>query len=152
MRERIQMFCLCMLLWAAPVVAQNAKDVDKEHDRPANAGKVLQEILDMPEAIPQDLLDRAKCVLVFPSVVGAAFVVGGQYGRGTMVCRTRNDFTGPWGAPAMFALEGASIGFQIGGQATEFVLMVMNPRGAESFLSSKVKLGADASVAAGPKG
>jgi lipid-binding SYLF domain-containing protein len=140
------------MLLAAPVVAQDGKDADKEHDRLANAGKVLQEILDIPENISQDLLDKAECVLVFPSVVEAAFVVGGQYGRGAMVCRTRNDFTGPWGSPAMYALEGASIGFQIGGQATDFVLMVMNPRGAESLLSSKVKLGADASVAAGPKG
>ena len=103
-------------------------------------------------AVPQDLLDKARCVVVLPSVVKAAFVVGGSYGRGTMVCRTGKDFTGPWGAPAMYALEGGSVGFQIGGEATDFVILVMNNRGVDSLLHSKVKLGADASIAAGPKG
>jgi lipid-binding SYLF domain-containing protein len=79
-------------------------------------------------------------------------VVGGSYGRGAMVCRTGKEFTGPWGAPAMYALEGGSIGLQIGGEATDFVFLIMNNRGANSLLHSKVKLGADASVAAGPKG
>jgi len=113
---------------------------------------VLKEIMDVPDNIPQDLIDKARCVIVFPSVVKAAFVVGGSYGRGTMVCRTGSDFTGPWGAPAMMALEAGSVGFQIGGQATDFVILVMNNRGVDSLLHSKVKLGADASIAAGPKG
>src|SRR5258706_6340404 len=131
----------------------SAKDKDeKEMDRLKNAATVLKEILDAPDNIPQDLIDKARCVIVFPSVVKAAFVVGGSYGRGTMVCRTGQDFSGPWGAPAMMALEAGSVGFQIGGQATDFVILVMNPRGADSLLHSKVKLGADASVAAGPKG
>src|SRR5207245_10795849 len=102
--------------------------------------------------IPQDLLDKAECVIIFPSVLKAAFIVGGSYGRGAMTCRTGEHFTGPWGAPTMMALEGGSVGFQLGGQATDFVLLVMNPRGANAILSSKVKLGADAAAAAGPKG
>jgi len=131
----------------------SAKDKDeKENDRLQNAGTVLKEIMDVPDNIPQDLIDKARCVIVFPSVVKAAFVVGGSYGRGTMVCRTGSDFTGPWGAPAMMALEAGSVGFQIGGQATDFVILVMNNRGVDSLLHSKVKLGADASIAAGPKG
>lgn len=128
---------------------ENAKD---ENNRLQNSGTVIQEILDIPDDIPQDLLDKARCVVVMPSVLKAAFVVGGSYGRGTMVCRTRKDFSGPWGAPAMYALEGGSVGFQIGGEATDFVILVMNNRGVESLLHSKVKLGADASIAAGPKG
>ena len=134
--------------FAAPPAADKSKDVD----RIENAGTVVDEILNIPDDIPQDLLDRARCVIVLPSVLKAAFVVGGSYGRGVMVCRTGADFKGPWGAPAMYALEGGSVGFQIGGQATDFVILVMNDRGAASLLKSKVKLGADASVAAGPKG
>lgn len=127
----------------------NAKD---EHDRLQNSGKVMQEVLNVPDDIPQDLIDKARCVVVMPSVLKAAFVVGGSYGRGTMVCRTGKDFTGPWGAPAMYALEGGSIGLQIGGEATDFVFLIMNDRGASSLLHSRVKLGADISAAAGPKG
>jgi lipid-binding SYLF domain-containing protein len=108
--------------------------------------------MNTPENIPQELLEKAECVIVFPSVLKAAFGVGGSYGRGAMVCRTGAGFKGPWGAPAMYALEGGSFGFQLGGQATDLVLLVMNDRGAQSILSSKVKLGADASAAAGPKG
>jgi len=117
-----------------------------------NAGKVMEEILNIPDDIPQDLLNKARCVVVMPSVLKAAFVVGGSYGRGVMTCRTGDNFKGPWGAPAMFALEGGSVGLQIGGEATDFVILVMNNRGASSLLKSKVKLGADAAVAAGPKG
>ena len=133
----------------AKAADQDAKD---ERDRLQNAGTVVQEILDIPDDIPQDLLDKARCVVIMPSVLKAAFIVGGSYGRGTMVCRTGKDFTGPWGSPAMYALEGGSIGLQIGGEATDFVILVMNNRGVDSLLHSKVKLGADASVAAGPKG
>jgi lipid-binding SYLF domain-containing protein len=125
---------------------------EKDEDRLKNVGTVLTEILHIPEDIPQDLLDKAECVVVFPSVLKAAFVVGGSYGRGAMTCRTGDNFSGAWGAPSMMALEGGSVGFQIGGQATDFVLLVMNDRGANGILSSKVKLGADASVAAGPIG
>jgi lipid-binding SYLF domain-containing protein len=137
----------------APASSAKAKDEDtKDNDRIQNAGTVVQEILDIPDDIPQDLLDKARCVIVFPSVIKAAFIVGGSYGRGVMTCRTGKNYDGPWGAPTMMALEGGSFGLQIGGQATDFVILVMNNRGADSVLHSKVKLGADASVAAGPKG
>ncbi|MBZ5641201.1 MAG: lipid-binding SYLF domain-containing protein [Acidobacteriia bacterium] len=129
--------------------ADTAKD---DRQRLENSGQVMEEILKIPDDIPQDLLDKARCVIVMPSVLKAAFVVGGSYGRGAMICRTGKEFNGPWGAPSMFALEGGSVGFQIGGEATDFVLLVMNDRGAGSLLHSKVKLGADASAAAGPKG
>jgi SH3 domain-containing YSC84-like protein 1 len=132
--------------------AKNPSEAKAEQDRLQNAGKVMQEILNVPDDIPQDLIDKARCVVVMPSVLKAAFVVGGSYGRGTMVCRTGKDFTGPWGTPAMYALEGGSVGLQIGGEATDFVFLVMNDRGAGSLLRTKVKLGADASIAAGPKG
>ena len=129
-----------------------ADDTEKDRDRLQNSGTVLHEILNIPDDIPQDLLDKADCVVVFPSVLKAAFVVGASYGRGAMTCRRGENFNGPWGAPSMMALEGGSVGFQIGGQATDFVLLVMNDRGANGILSSKVKLGGDASVAAGPVG
>jgi|SRR5580765_685291 SH3 domain-containing YSC84-like protein 1 len=137
--------------FAAPSPANDKGDKD-EINRLENAGTVVGEILNVPDDIPQDLLDKARCVAVLPSVLKAAFVVGGSYGRGAMVCRTGEHFKGPWGAPAMYALEGGSVGFQIGGEATDFVILVMNDRGATSLLKSKVKLGADAAIAAGPKG
>ena len=124
----------------------------REEERVRDAGTVLKEILNIPDDIPQDLLDKAECVIVLPSVKKGAFGVGASYGRGVMVCRGGEHYKGKWGAPALYALEGVSIGFQLGGQATDFVLLIMNPKGAESLLYSKVKLGADASAAAGPKG
>ena len=127
-------------------------DDRKEKERLENCGLVVQEIMDIPDDIPQDLIDKAYCVIVYPSVLKGAFIFGGSYGRGAMTCRTGEHFNGPWSAPTMMALEGGSFGFQIGGQATDFVLLVMNDRGARAILSSKVKLGADASAAAGPKG
>ncbi|OLC62748.1 MAG: hypothetical protein AUH89_00810 [Ktedonobacter sp. 13_1_40CM_4_52_4] len=129
-----------------------AEDSEKEQDRVKEAGVVLKEIINIPDDIPKDLFDRAECVVVLPSVKKFAIGLGGSYGRGVMSCRTGQHFTGPWSAPAMYALEGGNIGFQLGGQATDFVLLVMNPRGAESLMGSKVKLGADAAAAAGPKG
>lgn len=129
-----------------------ANDEEKDVDRLQNAGVVLTEIVNVPDDVPQRLLDRADCVVVFPSVLKAAFGVGASYGRGAMTCRQGQDFNGPWGAPTMMALEGGSFGFQLGGQATDFVLLIMNDRGAKGILASKVKLGADASAAAGPKG
>lgn len=135
---------------AARVSMADTKDT--EDKRLQNSGRVLGEIMNIPENIPRNLLDRARCVVVIPSVLKAAFGVGGSYGRGAMVCRTGHDFKGQWGAPSMMVLEGGSFGFQIGGQATDFVLLVMNDRGAHSLLHSKVKLGADATAAAGPVG
>jgi len=142
---------MLLALTAAPLLTARA-DNDKETDRLENSGMVMEEIMNIPDDIPQDLLDKAECVIVFPSVLKAAFIVGGSYGRGAMACRSGEHFTGPWGAPSMMALEGGSLGFQLGGQATDFVLLVMNPRGATSILNNKVKLGADMSAAAGPKG
>src|SRR5260370_706944 len=140
------------LLALGPLSPANPREAKTEQDRLQNAGTVMQETLKVPDDIPQDLLDKARCVVVMPSVLKAAFVVGGSYGRGTMICRTGKDFTGPWGAPAMYALEGGSVGLQIGGEATDFVFLVMNDRGAGSLLRTRVKLEADASIAAGPKG
>ena len=127
-------------------------DKSKDTDRLESAGQVVKEILDIPDDIPQSLLDKADCVIVLPSVLKAAFIIGGSYGRGAMTCRSGDDFQGPWGAPTMMALGGGSFGFQLGGQATDFVLLVMNENGARSILNSKVKLGANASAAAGPVG
>ncbi len=125
---------------------------DKEEARLENAGIVMEEILNIPDGIPQELLDKAACVIVVPSMTKVAIGIGGSYGRGAMVCRTGASFAGPWGAPAMYALDGGSVGFQLGGQSTDLVLLVMNNRGVEALLSSKVKLGANVSAAAGPKG
>ena len=124
----------------------------KENERLENCGVVLGEIMNVPDNIPANLVDKAECVIVIPSVLKAAFIIGVSYGRGAMTCRSGEHFTGPWGAPIMIALEGGSFGFQLGGQATDFVILVMNPRGAMAILKNKVKLGADASAAAGPKG
>lgn len=138
-----------LILLACPTFAL---EDSREQKRLEACGQVFKEIMDIPDGIPKDLLSKAECVIVIPSVVKFAFGVGGDFGRGAITCRTGEHFTGPWSAPALFALEGANIGFQLGGQATDFVLLVMNPRGANSIMSSKVKLGADASAAAGPKG
>jgi len=144
---------IAAVLVAAPLFPVQASEEGRvERERVENAGKVMQEILDVPDDIPQSLLDKARCVVVVPSVLKAAFVVGAAYGRGAMVCRTGQHYDGPWGAPSMFALEGASVGFQIGGEATDFVFLIMDNRGADSLMKSKVKLGGDASVAAGPVG
>ena len=145
-RKAVMILCLGLVA-TAPLFGAN-----KEQKRLENSGVVMQEIMNIPDNIPQDVLEKAECVIVFPSVLKGAFVVGASYGRGAMVCRTGKEFRGPWGAPAMYALEGGSVGFQIGGQATDLVLLVMNDRGASSILNSKVKLGGDASVAAGPVG
>jgi lipid-binding SYLF domain-containing protein len=123
-----------------------------EQDRLKHSGEVLLEILNIPDNLPKYTLDRAECVIVFPSVKKLAFGVGASYGRGAMTCRSGEHFTGPWGPPALYAIEAGNIGFQIGGQATDFVLLVVNPKGVQSLLKSKVKLGGDAAAAAGPKG
>ncbi|HEY1678316.1 MAG TPA: lipid-binding SYLF domain-containing protein [Candidatus Sulfotelmatobacter sp.] len=141
--------CLAVALMSASVFAA---DNEHEEDRVKDSGQVLKEILNIPDDIPQELLDKAECVVILPSVKKGAIGIGGSYGRGVMICRGGLHYKGKWGAPALYALEGVSIGFQLGGQATDFVLLVMNPKGAESLLYSKVKLGADASAAAGPKG
>jgi SH3 domain-containing YSC84-like protein 1 len=135
------------LALAFPALAQN-----KQQDRVENAGKVMEEILDAPDSIPQSVLDKADCLVILPSVLKLAIGFGGSYGRGVMTCRGGKDFKGTWSAPSMMALEGGSAGLQLGGNATDFVLLLMSPSSATGILKSKVKLGADASAAAGPVG
>ena len=140
---------IVVIFLACPTFAANE---GREQKRLEACGQVFKEIMDIPDGIPKELLNKAECVIVIPSVLKFAIGIGGDFGRGAITCRTGAHFTGHWSAPALFALEGANIGFQLGGQATDFVLLVMNPRGADSIMSSKVKLSADASAAAGPKG
>lgn len=147
-RQVVTMVAMSMLLGTASIATAQ----DKEVDRVKESATVLREVLDVPDDIPAELLDRAECVIVFPSVKKFAIGIGGSYGRGVMTCRGGDAFRGPWGPPTMMALEGGSIGFQLGGQATDFVLLVMNDRGANGVLTSKTRLGAAASAAAGPKG
>src|SRR5580692_2871695 len=147
--KKLMVAAACLSLVAGAVYA---RQLNKEQKRLEECGTVLQEVLNIPDNIPHDLLAKAECVIVIPSVKKLAFGVGADFGRGAMVCRTGEHFRGPWGAPAMYALEGGSVGFQIGGEATDLILLVMNSRGMNSILSSKVKLGADASIAGGPKG
>jgi len=145
-------FFVCLLACSLLALPAFSKEDTREQDRVKAAGETLQEILNIPDAIPKDLLNRAECVVVVPGTKKFAIGIGGSFGRGAMTCRSGSNFTGPWSAPALYALEGANIGFQLGGQETDFVLLVMNPKGVDSLLKSKVKLGADASAAAGPKG
>jgi lipid-binding SYLF domain-containing protein len=146
------MKALLALLLAYAFLLPAFADNQKEQGRVKDSGDILKEILNIPDDIPQDLLDKAECLVILPSVKKGAFGIGGSFGRGLMICRSGQHYTGLWGPPAMYALEGVNIGFQLGGQATDFILLVMNPKGAHSLLSSKVKLGANASAAAGPKG
>ena len=148
MLRRTISFLMVVSLLAVPLTANEKK----ESDRLDNCGTVLKEILNIPDGIPADLLDKAECVMVIPSVLKLAVGFSGSYGKGSMSCRSGEHFTGPWSAPAMMRLEGGGVGFQLGGEATDFVILVMNPRGAKAILRSKVKLGADAAAAAGPKG
>ncbi len=147
--KKLMVTAACLTLVAGVVYA---KELNKEQRRLEECGTVMSEVLHVPDDIPQDLLNKAECVIVIPGVKKLAFGIGADYGRGAMVCRTGEHFRGAWGAPAMYALEGASVGFQIGGEETDLILLVMNGRGMDSILSSKVKLGGDASVAAGPLG
>jgi lipid-binding SYLF domain-containing protein len=137
----------CLTLAAGAACAET-----KEERRLKNCGSVMEEILEIPDSLPERVLQKAECVIIFPHELKAAFGMGKEYGRGAMICRSGRNFTGAWGAPAMFALEGDSLGMQIGGEASDMVLLVMNARGAESILRSKIKIGGDASASAGPKG
>jgi lipid-binding SYLF domain-containing protein len=125
---------------------------EAERERLSESGQVMKEILDIPDDVPQGLLNKAECVIVLPSVKKVAVGIGGSYGRGVMTCRGGENFDGPWSTPSMMESTGGNVGLQIGGQATDFVILVMNPRGARNMMNSKLKLGVDASVAAGPKG
>lgn len=150
--KETQMKRILMCVFLAVLTSAIAIGQQKEQDRLKQCGEVISEIMAIPDGIPQELLDKAECVLVFPSVKKIAIGIGGSYGRGAMVCRSGAGYNGPWGTPAMYALEGGNIGIQLGANATDFVILVMNPKGAKSVLNSKVKLGADAAAAAGPKG
>ena len=147
MTRKLLLTSLLLVVISAPLLAQR-----KEQERLQESAAVLKEILGMPDGIPKELLNKAECVVIFPSVKKFAIGIGGSYGRGAITCRAGQNFNGPWSAPAMFALEGGNIGFQLGGQATDFVLLVMNEKGANSVMTSKVKLGVDAAAAAGPRG
>jgi lipid-binding SYLF domain-containing protein len=152
MNRKLLIAALALLFVIPALGADKAEKEKKEAGRLNESAVVFKEILDIPEGIPKDLLNKAVCVVVYPSVKKAAFIVGGSYGRGVITCRSGKEFGGPWSAPAMFALEGGSFGLQIGAQATDFVLLIMNESGANSVMTSKVKLGADASATAGPVG
>jgi lipid-binding SYLF domain-containing protein len=152
MKNKLWIPVLMLSLIVSVFAEDKEKKVAKDDQRLNESAVVLKEILGMPESIPKDLLNKTLCVVVYPSVKKAAFIVGGSYGRGVITCRSGKEFNGRWSAPAMFALEGGSFGLQIGAQATDFVLLIMNESGANSVMSSKVKLGADASAAAGPVG
>jgi len=150
--QRMTASMIAFSMIALTTAAGEQKEKRSEVQRLENCGTVLQEVLNIPDDVPSDLLDKAECVIVIPSVVKFALGLSGNYGKGAMTCRSGEHFTGPWSAPAMMRLEGIGIGFQIGGQATDFLILVMNTRGAKGLLKSKMKLGADAAVAAGPKG
>ena len=143
-------FAVALCLGVLALVSTAA--ANKEQTRLEDSGLVLEQILSVPDNIPQDLLAKAECVIVVPDMLKVALGLGGNYGRGAMVCRTGSDFGGPWGAPAMYALEGGSVGLQIGAQSTDLVLLVMNGRGVTALLGATVTLGGNASAAAGPKG
>jgi SH3 domain-containing YSC84-like protein 1 len=145
---------VCFGLGVATLGARtiDTMDQNKEQARLTECGTVINEVLDVPDNVPQEVLENAECVIVIPSMTKVAMGFGGSYGRGAMVCRSGSTFTGAWGAPAMYAIEGGSFGLQLGAELTDVVMMVMNPRGVEALLSSKVKLGGEASAAAGPKG
>lgn len=143
---------ICLALALVSLFAVSTFAQDKESDRVTNAGQVMKEIINAPDGIPQSVLDKADCVVILPSVLKFAIGIGGSYGRGVMTCRGGKTFHGKWGAPTMMALEGGSAGLQLGGNATDFILLLMSPRSATSILSSKVKIGGDATAAAGPVG
>ena len=146
MNNRLVTLALCLTL-ASPLFAQKKQD-----ERLANSATVMQVILSGDKGLPTSILDKADCIVVFPSVKKIAVGIGGSYGRGVMVCRTGEKKDGSWGAPAMYKLDQGSIGVQLGSTATDFVLVVMNERGAEQILNGKTKLGGNAAAAAGPTG
>ncbi len=144
-----KLLIICVCLSSCGVVL--AREESKEAERLENATFVINEIMQTPEkGIPQDLLDKAVCVGIIPSEKKFAFWIGGTFGRGALVCRHGGD--GPWGGPSMFTVGGASYGLQLGGEATDIVFIVMNSGGVRKLLQSGVKLGVDASAAAGPVG
>jgi lipid-binding SYLF domain-containing protein len=153
MFRRYLTVAVCLAVGSGIIVnAQDKKDTNHEQRRLTECGTVMSEVLNVPDNVPQEVLDKAECVIVIPGMTKVALGIGGSYGRGAMVCRSGKAFKGVWGSPAMYTIEGGSFGLQLGAESTDVVLMVMNPRGVEALLSSKVKLGGEASAAAGPKG
>lgn len=140
------------VLFITTAIPAWSADKDTEEARVKASGDVLQELLNGPNGISMNVLNSAKCVIILPSVKKAGFIVGGEYGRGIMTCRSGENFTGRWTSPSMMQSSGGSVGLQAGGQATDFVVLVMNSKGAHAVMNGKAKLGADASVAAGPVG
>jgi lipid-binding SYLF domain-containing protein len=145
-KKRLVTLALCLAV-ASPLFAQKKQD-----ERLANSATAMQVILSGDSGLPKNILDHADCVVIFPSVKKVAIGIGGSYGRGVLVCRNGAKMDGSWGAPAMYKLDQGSIGVQLGSTATDFVLVVMNQRGAEQILNGKTKLGANAAAAAGPTG
>lgn len=144
----LTMTVLCLMA-SGTAIAQKG---EKEQDRVKDAGYVMKEQLNARPGIPTGVLNKAECVIVLPSMRKAGFILAGSYGRGIMTCRTGEEFSGPWSAPTMMQSSGGSFGFQAGGQSTDMVVLVMNERGGRALMKGKAKLGADASVAAGPFG
>lgn len=150
--SRIVTLTVAAMFVLTPLMARAADD-STEQARVKASGEVLTELLNSPKGgIPPDLLNKSECVIILPSVKKGGFIVAGSYGRGLMTCRSGEKFDGPWSAPIMMQSSGGSVGFQVGGQATDFVVLVMNDKGARALMKGKAKLGADASVAAGPVG
>jgi lipid-binding SYLF domain-containing protein len=146
MTKRLVMLAICLAL-ASPLIGQK-----KEEERLSNAATAMQAILGENNGLPKSILDQAECVLIFPSVKKVAIGIGASYGRGALVCRTGEKMNGEWGAAAMYKLDQGSIGVQLGSTATDFVLVVMNQKGADQILNGKTKLGGNAAAAAGPTG
>jgi len=139
---------LCLISRSTAIAADN----EKEQERVKESGNVMTELLNSESGVPISVLNKAECVIVIPSLKKAGFIIAGEYGRGVMTCRGGENFTGPWSAPTMMQSTGGSVGFQAGGQSTDLVILVMNDKGARALMNGKAKLGADASVAAGPVG
>jgi lipid-binding SYLF domain-containing protein len=150
--HRLTLLATATLCLTISTTVLAADDTAKFSERITASGQVMKELLDSPSGVPISVLNKASCVIVLPSVKKGGFIVGAQYGRGVMTCRKGANFTGPWSAPSMMQSSGGSFGLQAGGQETDFVVLVMNDGGAKAVMNGKAKLGADASVAAGPVG
>ena len=146
MKTRLAIFALCLAV-AVPLFAEKRED-----ERLAKSAAVIRQILQGDKGLPTNVLDQARCVLVFPSVKKIAVGIGGSYGRGVLVCRQGDNMDGAWGAPTMYALDQGSLGIQFGSTATDFVLVIMHNKGVDAILNGKTKLGTNAAAAAGPTG
>jgi len=148
---RMVLLIIVVLYLIIPSIAI-AADNEKEQERVKESGNVMKELLNSESGVPISVLNKAECVIVIPSLKKGGFIIAAEYGRGVMTCRGGENLNGPWSAPTMMQSTGGSIGFQAGGQSTDVVILVMNDKGARALMNGKAKLGADASVAAGPVG